>query len=71
MGVDKPTDSMGRMGSHNQSVLLPYGIELMLQLCVLQNLYMLSDEGTMVGMIDSRVFSDFVRWIPAIRHSLQ
>ena len=35
----------------------PYGIELMLRLYVLQNLYTLSDEGAEV--IDSRAFSDF------------
>lgn len=34
----------------------PYGIELML---VLQNLYALSDEGTVAEVIDSRAFSDF------------
>ena len=34
----------------------PYGIELML---VLQNLYTLSDEGTVAEVIDSRAFSDF------------
>lgn len=32
----------------------PYGIELMLRLYVLQNLYTLSDEGTMAEVIDSR-----------------
>lgn len=37
----------------------PYGIELMLRLYVLQNLYTLSDEGTVAEMIDSRAFSDF------------
>ena len=40
----------------------PYGIELMLRLYVLQNLYTLSDEGTVAEVIDSRV-----GWIPAIR----
>ena len=37
----------------------PYGIELMLRLYVLQNLYTLSDEGTVAEVIDSRAFSDF------------
>lgn len=37
----------------------PYGIELMLRLYVLQNLYTLSDEGTVAEEIDSRAFSDF------------
>jgi len=37
----------------------PYGIELMLRLYVLQNLYTLSDEGTVTEVIDSRAFSDF------------
>lgn len=37
----------------------PYGIELMLRLYVLQNLYTLSDEGTVSEAIDSRAFSDF------------
>jgi IS5 family transposase len=36
----------------------PYGIELMLRLYVLQNLYTLSD-GTVAEVIDSRAFSDF------------
>lgn len=37
----------------------PYGIELMLRLYVLQNLYTLSDGGTVAEVIDSRAFSDF------------
>lgn len=37
----------------------PYGIELMLRLYVLQNLYSLSDGGTVAEVIDSRAFSDF------------
>ncbi len=37
----------------------PYGIELMLRLYVVQNLYTLSDEGTVAEVIDSRAFSDF------------
>ena len=37
----------------------PYEIELMLRLYVLQNLYTLSDEGTVAEVIDSRAFSDF------------
>ena len=39
----------------------PYGIELMLRLYVLQNLYTMSDEGTVAEVIDSRTFSDFCR----------
>ena len=37
----------------------PYGIELMLRLYVVQNLYTLSDEGTVAEVIDSRAFSEF------------
>ena len=37
----------------------PYGIELMLRLYVLQNLYTLSDDGTVAEVIDSRAFSEF------------
>ena len=37
----------------------PYGIELMLRLYVLQNLYTLSDEGTVAEGIDNRAFSEF------------
>lgn len=37
----------------------PYEIELMLRLYVLQNLYTLSDEGTVAEVIDSRAISDF------------
>ena len=37
----------------------PYGLELMLRLFILQNLYDLSDEGTVAEVIDSRAFSDF------------
>jgi len=37
----------------------PYGIELMLRLYVLQNLYTLSDEGTVAETIESGAFSDF------------
>lgn len=37
----------------------PYEIELMLRLYVLQNLYSLSDDGTVAEVIDSRAFSDF------------
>ena len=35
------------------------GIELMLRLYVLQNLYSLSDEGTVAEVIDSCAFSNF------------
>lgn len=37
----------------------PYGLELMLRLYVLQNLYNLSDEGTVAEAVDSRAASDF------------
>ena len=37
----------------------PYSLELMLRLFILQNLYDLSDEGTVAEVIDSRAFSDF------------
>lgn len=36
----------------------PYGIELMLLLYVLHNLYTLSDEGMVAEVVDSRAFSD-------------
>ena len=37
----------------------PYDLELMLRLFILQNLYNLSDEGTVAEAIDSRAFSEF------------
>ena len=37
----------------------PYDLELMLRLYVLQNLYNLSDEGTVAEAVDSRAASDF------------
>ena len=37
----------------------PYDLELMLRIHLLQNLYNLSDDGTMNEIIDSRAFSDF------------
>lgn len=37
----------------------PYELELMLRLFILKNLFDLSDEGTVVEVIDSRTFSDF------------
>lgn len=37
----------------------PYELELMLRLFILQNLYNLSDEGTVAEVIDSRAFSEF------------
>ena len=37
----------------------PYRLELMLRLFILQNLYDLSDEGTIAEVIDSRAFSEF------------
>ena len=37
----------------------PYGLDLMLHLHILQNLYDLSDEATRVEVIDSRAFSEF------------
>ena len=39
----------------------PYDLELMLRIYILQNLYDLSDEGTVAEVIDSRAFSDFCR----------
>ena len=36
----------------------PYDLELMLCIYMLQNLYDLSDEGTVAEVIDSRAFSD-------------
>ena len=39
----------------------PYELELMLRIYILQNLYDLSDEGTVAEVIDSRAFSDFCR----------
>ena len=39
----------------------PYDLELMLRIYMLQNLYDLSDEGTVAEVIDSRAFSDFCR----------
>ena len=39
----------------------PYDMELMLRIYILQNLYDLSDEGTVAEVIDSRAFSDFCR----------
>ena len=39
----------------------PYDLELMLRVYILQNLYDLSDEGTVAEVIDSRAFSDFCR----------
>ena len=37
----------------------PYGLDLMLHLHILQNLYDLSDEATSAEVIDSRAFSEF------------
>lgn len=45
----------------------PYELELMLRIHLLQNLYDLSDMGARNEVIDSRVFSDFAAWNPAIR----
>ena len=39
----------------------PYDLELMLRIYVLQNLYDLSDMGTVAEVIDSRAFSEFCR----------
>ena len=39
----------------------PYDLELMLRIYMLENLYDLSDEGTVAEVIDSRAFSDFCR----------
>ncbi len=37
----------------------PYTLKLMFRLFILQNLYDLSDEGTVAEVIDSRAFSGF------------
>ena len=39
----------------------PYDLELMLRIYMLENLYDLSDDGTVAEVIDSRAFSDFCR----------
>ena len=46
----------------------PYQLELMLRLFILQNLYNLSDDGTVAEVIDSRAFQIFAQWIPVIRY---
>lgn len=43
-------------GEHSNK---PYPLEIMLRLYLLQNLYDLSDVGTVAEAIDSRAFSDF------------
>ena len=45
----------------------PYDLELMLWLFILQNLYNLSDEGTVSEVLDSRAFSEFCGWIPVTK----
>ena len=37
----------------------PYGLELMLRIYLIQNLYDLADEATVAEVVDSRAFSDF------------
>lgn len=51
----KPSYYKGERGNK------PYGLELMLRLYVLQNLYTLSDEGTVAEVIDSCAFSAFCK----------
>ena len=61
----------GESGSHSFSRAIikpsaergnkPYDLELMLRIYMLENLYDLSDEGTVAEVIDSRAFSDFCR----------
>lgn len=53
MELIKPCYYKGERGNK------PYRLELMLRIYVLQNLYSLSDEGTVAEVIDSRAFSDF------------
>lgn len=48
----------------------PYELELMLRLFLLQNLYDLADEATVVEVIDSRAFPNSVGWISAIRFQM-
>ena len=50
----------------------PYDLELMLRIYMLENLYDLSDDGTVAEVIDSRAFSDApfrisAAWIRATR----
>ena len=52
-------EQMGQDYYKGQRGNKPYGLELMLRLYVLQNLYNLSDEGTMADVMDSRAASDF------------
>jgi IS5 family transposase len=53
MGIIKPYYYLGERGNK------PFELELMLRIHLLQNLYNLSDMGTMGEVIDSRAFSDF------------
>lgn len=53
LGIIKPHYYLGERGNK------PFELELMLRIYVLQNLYDLSDMGTMGEVIDSRAFSDF------------
>lgn len=46
----------------------PYGLELMLRIYLLQNLYDMSDEKTVAEVIDSRAFSDFCARVPISRN---
>lgn len=53
IGIIKPYYYKGERGNK------PYGLETMLRIYMLQNLYDLSDMGAMVEVIDSRAFSEF------------
>ena len=46
----------------------PYGLELMLRIYLLQNLYDMADDKTVAEVIDSRAFQTSAAWIPAIRY---
>lgn len=53
LGMIKPCYYKGERGNK------PYDLKLLLRLYLLQNLYDLSDEGTVAETIDSRAFSEF------------
>ena len=53
MGEIKPRYYRGERGNR------PCDLEPMLRICMLQNLYALSDMGTVAEVIDSRAFSEF------------
>lgn len=53
VGMIQPSYYKGERGNK------PYPLEVMLRLCILQNLYDLSDKATVAEAIDSRAFSEF------------